>query len=209
MSSDEQQDSHGHSAPAPDGRSLRALLTERLELKVYTAELCAIPAESRTAFARATGVEVAADWPPEHLDADALQWCAGKMHEQPEAARWLLHYIVLRSGEGRAGPLIIGTAGYKGPPDTTGTVEIGYSVVPSHQRRGYASEAVRELIAHAFADVTVRQVVAETYPELLPSLGVMAKNGLVYAGLGSEPRVVRYELSRRRWIECCAVEEGQ
>jgi RimJ/RimL family protein N-acetyltransferase len=185
------------------------MLTERLELRPFTAELCAIAAGDRVAFARATGVEVAADWPPEHLDADALQWCAGKLREQPVAAEWLLHYVVLRPGEGRAAPLIIGTAGYKGPPDATGTVEIGYSVVLAHQRRGYASEAVQGLIARAFAEATVRRVVAETYPELAPSLGVMAKNGLVYAGPGGEPRVVRYEVTRAGWEERGAEETGR
>lgn len=175
------------------------MLTARLELRSITAGLCAIPAEDGGALARALGVEVAADWPPEHLDADALQWCARKLREQPEAADWLMKFVILRPSAERATPLVVGTVGYKGPPDASGTVEVGYSIVSTHQRCGYASEAVRALLKLAFADPRVTRVIAETYPELVPSLRVMEKSGLTFAGPGTEPRIVQYELPRARW----------
>ena len=182
------------------------MLTERLELRPFTAELSTILADDRSALARATGIDVAADWPPEHLDADALQWCADKLREQPEAADWLMKFVILRPSAERATPLVVGTVGYKGPPDASGAVEVGYSIVPTYQRRGYASEAVRALIERAFADTRVTRVLAETYPELAPSLGVMKKTGFTYAGPGSEVRVVRYELTRTLWEKRRAVQ---
>jgi RimJ/RimL family protein N-acetyltransferase len=42
-------------------------------------------------------------------------------------------------------------------------------------------------------------VIAETYPHLTPSIGVMEKCGLAFAGEGSEEGVIRYELPRERW----------
>lgn len=91
---------------------------------------------------------------------------------------------------------MIGTAGYKGPPDPEGTVEVGYGIVRDRQRRGYASETVRGLLANAFVRAAVRRVIAETYPELAGSIGVLRKCGFRHVGEGSEPGVIRYELTR-------------
>jgi RimJ/RimL family protein N-acetyltransferase len=169
-----------------------------MELRTASREICAISPEDGTALAGALGVKVAMGWPPEHHDADALNWLAGKL-DAGVPAEWLMYFAVLQPGEGRPAPLVIGLVGYKGPPDERGAVEVGYSILPAFQRRGYASEAVGALIARAFADPRVTRVGAETYPELAPSLRVMEKCGLVFTGPGSEPRVVRYDLTRVDW----------
>jgi ribosomal-protein-alanine N-acetyltransferase len=101
--------------------------------------------------------------------------------------------------EGETGRTLIGSAGYKGPPSADGMVEVGYGIVRDHQRQGYASEAVRGLVAHAFALPTVRRVIAETLPELIPSIGVLRKCGFRFIGNGSEPGVIRFELTRAEY----------
>lgn len=45
----------------------------------------------------------------------------------------------------------IGGLGFHGPPDHDGSVTIGYGLVPSAQGKGYASEALRALLAFARA----------------------------------------------------------
>jgi [ribosomal protein S5]-alanine N-acetyltransferase len=45
---------------------------------------------------------------------------------------------------------LIGETEFHGPPDRAGTVEVGYSIVPDYRGRGFASEATRTLIEHAF-----------------------------------------------------------
>ena len=77
-----------------------------------------------------------------------------------------------------------------------GTVEVGYGIVSDQHRRGYASEAARALVGHAFARPAVRRVIAETYPELIGSIGVLRRCGFRHIGEGSEPGVIRYELTR-------------
>lgn len=175
-----------------------AMRTERLELRAASREICAISPEDGAMLAGVLGAEVAAGWPPEHHDADALNWLAEKL-AAGVAAEWLMYFALLPPGEGRLAPLVVGIVGYKGPPDERGAVEVGYSILPAFQRRGYASEAVQALIVRAFADPRVTCVAAETYPELAPSLRVMEKCGLAPAGAGTEPRVVRHELTRARW----------
>ena len=174
------------------------VLTERLELLPPSRTICAVAATDGAALSRLLGLAVADGWPPEHNDAGAFSWLDGEL-SKGAPAEWLLQFVVLREASGSALPLVIGTVGYKGPPDGTGAVEVGYSILPAFQQRGYASEAVRALIARAFADPRVTRVCAETYPELAPSLRVMEKCGLVFVGPGQEPRVVHYELTRADW----------
>jgi RimJ/RimL family protein N-acetyltransferase len=75
-------------------------------------------------------------------------------------------------------------------------VEVGYGIVRDYQRRGYATEAVRELVATAFELPEVTCVTAETLPELTPSIGVLHKCGFRLIGEGSAAGVIRFELRR-------------
>ncbi len=90
--------------------------------------------------------------------------------------------------------MLVGTVGYKGPP-RDGVVEIGYSVVPSWQRRGLATEACRALIESAWergADV----ILAHTLDHLKPSIAVLCKLGFVPSE-PPEPGVLAFRLPRR------------
>jgi [ribosomal protein S5]-alanine N-acetyltransferase len=150
--------------------------------------------EGEPALAASLGVFVPATWPPEFLDPPSLEFTVRRLTEGPEQAGWWLHFVVL--AHGAAGRTLIGSAGYKGPPSPDGTVEVGYGIVADHQRQGYASEAVRGLLARAFAVPAVQQVIAETLPELTPSIGVLRKCGFRLVGAGSESGVIRFELTR-------------
>ncbi|HWB40414.1 MAG TPA: GNAT family protein [Gemmatimonadales bacterium] len=171
-----------------------ALLTGRLELVPASVELTRAALDGAAALSSALGVQVPASWPPEHVDPPVLEFTLRRLVDFPLEAGWWLHFIVL--ADNAPGPLLIGTAGYKGAPSPDGTVEIGYSIVPDHRRRGYASEATRALVRRAFDEPSVRRVTAETLPELTPSIGVLLKCGFRLEGEGSEPGVIRYQLTR-------------
>jgi RimJ/RimL family protein N-acetyltransferase len=129
--------------------------------------------DDRDRLARVLEAIVPSDWPPEHHDPDTLRF----WHEQlsrPGAAGWWLHYVLLTV---TAHPTLVGSAGYKGPP-SDGVVEIGYSVVPTWQRRGLATEASRALIGSAWQRGATT-VVAHTLPHLEPSIRVLHKLGFV------------------------------
>jgi RimJ/RimL family protein N-acetyltransferase len=170
------------------------VITERLELLPATPESTRAALEGKPALAAMLGVIVPSSWPPEFLDPPSLEFTVRRLTEGPEQAGWWLHFVLLT--QAAAGRTLIGSAGYKGPPSPEGTVEVGYGIVPDHQRQGYASEAVRGLLAHAFAVPAVQRVIAETLPELTPSIGVLRKCGFRLVGEGSEPGVIRFELTR-------------
>ena len=58
-----------------------------------------------------------------------------------------------------------GLAGFKGIPDETGTVEIGYGIDPGWRDRGYATEAARSLLSWAFSYPACLAVVAPNTPK--------------------------------------------
>jgi RimJ/RimL family protein N-acetyltransferase len=78
-------------------------------------------------------------------------------------------------------------------------VEIGYGIVSDRRRRGFATETTRGLLANAFAVPTVTRAIAETLPELTSSIGVLEKCGFHLLGEGSEPGVIRFELTRAEY----------
>jgi [ribosomal protein S5]-alanine N-acetyltransferase len=168
--------------------------TERLELVPATGDLLAAALESSAALSGSLGAHVPPTWPPEFLDDPALQFTLDRLAGAPEERTWWMYFVLLaREATER---MLIGSAGYKGPPMQDGTVEVGYGIVSDHRRRGYASETVRALVSRAFEQPRVRRVIAETLPELIGSIGVLRKCGFESVGEGSEPGVIRFELTR-------------
>jgi RimJ/RimL family protein N-acetyltransferase len=78
--------------------------------------------------------------------------------------------------------LAVGRAGYHGPPDDTGMVEVGYSIDPQHRRRGYARAALRALIDRAAREPGVTTVRASVSPTNTPSLDLVLSEGFVAVG---------------------------
>jgi [ribosomal protein S5]-alanine N-acetyltransferase len=92
---------------------------------------------------------------------------------------------------------VVGSAGYKGPPDEEGAVEIAYGIVPACQGQGYATEAAEALVAYAFDHPAVRLVRAHTLPTGVASARVLVKCGFSHIGEVLDPEdglVWRWEL---------------
>lgn len=169
---------------------------------IRTARLDLVPAslpelraslEDRQTLSNLLHAAVPASWPPPLLDSDALEWTVGRLRSGETEPHWQMWWIILRESERRT---LIGTSGFKGPPARDGTVEVGYGIVTDRHRQGYATETVRGLLDFAFAKPEVQRVIAETLPELEPSKGVLDKTGFRFIGDGSEPGVIRYEITR-------------
>ena len=140
----------------------------------------------REALAAAAHADVPANWPPEHHDQDVIDWVLRGLEHLAPSHPWRFFYIQLREP-----PTLIGTCGFKQPPDAAGCVEVGYSVLAQFRDRGVASEAVMGLMRAAFA-AGASEVAAETYPSLAASLRVMEKCGMTRVGPGADPGTVRY-----------------
>jgi [ribosomal protein S5]-alanine N-acetyltransferase len=98
------------------------------------------------------------------------------------------HYHVAE----RASGLVVGGAGFIGPPEG-GVTEIGYGIVPSRQGNGYATEAVRTLLLIAWEHPGTGTVIASTETGNVASQRVLEKTGFVLEAAGAERR---YRISR-------------
>lgn len=96
---------------------------------------------------------------------------------------WMLGFSLVH----RDSDTVVGSAGFKGPPEADGVVEISYGVNPDHQGKGYATEAAQALTTYAFRTGKVRLVRAHTRPEPNASTRVLAKCGFQRVGEVIDP----------------------
>ena len=95
----------------------------------------------------------------------------------PEAARW-----IARAAVDDPGGFVVGHAGFHGPPDEDGMVEVGYTVVPGSRRRGYARAMLAALLRRAADEPQVRVVRASISPGNAASLATIKGFGFEQAG---------------------------
>jgi len=94
-------------------------------------------------------------------------------------------------------------------PDDPTVADLGYRLLRRHWRKGFASEASRTLLRHAFDTVGQRRVIAQTMAVNAGSRGVLAAVGMRYVRTyfpvwddplpGSDQGEVEYEMTREMW----------
>ena len=104
--------------------------------------------------------------------------------------------------EERGGGRLVGDVGLSPADGEDGVILVGYTIDPAFQGNGYATEAVRALVAYAFDTLGADVVRAYASAENIPSHRVVEKSGLVLMERfeGEDEGVkwsgVRYELRR-------------
>ncbi|MEM7148005.1 MAG: GNAT family N-acetyltransferase [Verrucomicrobiota bacterium] len=115
----------------------------------------------------------------EHVSDDWLDLVRKASSSDP----WIHGFAISTRDHG----FVVGRCGFKGPPDSDGTVEIAYAIDPDHQGRGYATEAAKTLVAFAFGNGGVRAVYAHTLPQTNASTRVLTKCGFQRVGEVMDP----------------------
>lgn len=165
------------------------LHTPRLHLIAATLAMANAEASDRARLAMLLRAALPFDWPPPLNDEASARWFTEYLSLHPAAVGWVMWYFILDDAGARRA---VGNGGFKGEP-CGGTVEVGYSIVPEFQRRGYATEATGALVEWALGHDTVNRVIAETLPELAASKAVLRKLGFQPAEDASAPGVLRFE----------------
>lgn len=117
----------------------------------------------------------------EYFVGDRARWIFGYRADQlakdPSVAPWLA-----RAAVSEPDGTVIGDAGFHGPPDEAGMVEVGYTVAPGYRRQGYARAMLRALLVRAAAEPGVRTVRATIRSDNHASLATIAGFGFTRVG---------------------------
>lgn len=154
-----------------------------------TARLLLVPTPLRVIESRLRGGEFTAEISvggvlvpvrfPEEWPGDAIALFPGmteQLKEDPGKAPWGGTMI------DRQKLVAVGQMSFKGLPDETGTVELGYGVNPSFQNLGYATEMAGELVAWAWKQPEIKRVTAECLEDNAGSIRVLEKVGFQRIG---------------------------
>ena len=142
------------------------ILTARLVLRPVTAE------EVSAVLNGQRRSDWAADFPAEGDQVIAGLLARAGLPADDDARRFGHRLVVERHTS-----TVVGGAGFFGPPQN-GEVEIGYGIVPSRQRRGYATEAVQAMVADVFQLDSVHIVTANVDLDNPASIRVLEKSGM-------------------------------
>lgn len=145
-------------------------------VRLPAAAMESLAAGDRAAAAAQTGIAIT-----DYLAGEECAWLwrirLKQVAGDPESAAW-----VARAAVSEPDGIVVGLAGFHGPPDPQGMVEVGYRVDPAHRRRGYARTMLEELFRWAAADDRVTTVRASISPENAASLATIAGFGFVKVG---------------------------
>ena len=163
------------------------VVTARLRLDALRDE----DAEALFAYRNDPAVSRYQGWKPASV-ADAAKFIGAQHGVAPDTpGAWWQRAIRLRDSGELIGDLGLHFVG-------NGAVELGISLAPAHQRRGYAREAVEVMLDFVFGGLRKQRVIARVDPRnfmcmrLLEGLGMHRRD--VQAG------DVRFELAASEWL---------
>ena len=157
--------------------------TEDLQLLPFRPEFILTLIEEPGRFEQLVGFPAAPGLREFFVGDDVSPEFLASLRMLSDADPWRIGFAVVH----RELRLVIGSSGYKGPPDSEGVVEIAYGIVPHFERRGFATQVAAALTAHAFSFDEVKMVLAHTLPETNASNSVLKKCGFEFVGEVTDP----------------------
>ena len=151
------------------------LETERLLLVPLKVDELEKALESKTKLAESLGFEILAGEPEEKMKA-VYNEKISKIYNDIENWKFYTYWQIVLKDE----KIIIGEIGFRGIPDESGEVEISFGTEEKFRNKGYATEALSELIKWAFEQnkPRVEKIKALTLNDNVPSHKVLEKAGL-------------------------------
>ena len=118
------------------------------------------------------GIKHSEEWPTRDI-FDVLPMIKEKLRIEQEPSgfdAWIFINKIDRS--------IVGDGGFIGAPNENGHIDIGYGIVESKRRNGYAYEAASALIDWGLSQRGVKGITADPLKDNLPSIKLLQKLGM-------------------------------
>jgi RimJ/RimL family protein N-acetyltransferase len=144
------------------------LETRRLEMRRSEPD----DAEAISAYRSDPAVRRYQGW--ERTDPDGIRTQIDEMSGRAPGEPGWVQLSVRERESGR----LVGDVGLSATSDEPGVIEIGYTIDPAFQGRGYATEAVGALVAYALEELGADVIRAYASAKNLPSIRVAEKAGL-------------------------------
>ena len=163
--------------------------TERLYLIPFTLCICREVLNNDFTSLRNMNINPGQTWPDEDM-LETLPRIIDKLNLVTTPSGFE-SWIIIEKGTNS----VIGDTGFKGLPDINGAADIGYGIIASARRKGYAIEAVNALIDRAFQQPELRVITASCEPANTSSAKVLKRIGFSFKGTDEE--MFQWELPRR------------
>ncbi|WP_158945881.1 GNAT family N-acetyltransferase [Granulicella sp. S190] len=166
------------------------IVTSRLSLITTTSEMLCSQEANDGRLGELIRCEIPPNWPNSVWEPHVYEFLRTQLAEHPEQTGW--HRYVSLTGEAGQRTLI-GSLGAFSKAATPEECEIGYSILPPYEGRGFATEGAKALIEYLRGE-GIASVIAHTFPSIPASVRIMEKCGMRFDGHGEEEGTVRYRL---------------
>lgn len=149
------------------------------------------------AYARLPETTEFLTWSP-HPDIEYTKNYLGFVIGKYKAGEFYDWAVTLKNADGK----MIGTCGFSRIDAPNQTGEVGYVIAPDYQNNGYATEAVRSILAFGFDCLHLHRIEARFISGNYASFAVMRKCGMSYEGLSRGAMLIK---DKFRDIGTCAL----
>ncbi|WP_077622867.1 GNAT family N-acetyltransferase [Sediminibacillus massiliensis] len=144
--------------------------TDRLEIHTLTADMMEAVLIGGERLERSFPFEVPAEWPME-VYKQFFPYKIERFREFPSENEW--EGVIVHSKD----QVVIGDMGFKGGPNEKGIIDLGYSIIPRYQGKGFATEMGRAMVEWGRMQTGVIDVMATCDPDNIASIRVLEKIG--------------------------------
>ncbi|RXR21030.1 N-acetyltransferase [Flavobacterium amnicola] len=168
------------------------LETQRLILIPYNLELCHNLIKNNFDDVFQMGLKKGIGWPDEDV-IETLPRIINNL-SKVEAPTGFESWMIIKKETSE----IIGDLGFKGFNYEKQSVDIGYGIIKEERGKGFAEEAVREMIRWAFSIEMVQEITAQCLFENSASINLLQK--FCFAEIHKETAMVYWSLSKNNYI---------
>jgi ribosomal-protein-alanine N-acetyltransferase len=170
---------------------INQLTTERLILIPFTSPFCKNIINNDYRDLIVMGLKRGISWP----DDDVLETLPRIIVNlsKVEAPTGFESWMIIKKGTLE----IIGDLGFKGVNAENGTIDIGYGIIKEERRKGYAEEAVKELVKWAFSNEKVKEITANCLTENRCSINLLTKSNFIQ--LKTENEMIYWTLKNKNF----------